>query len=69
MTVTEAKALNRLLNWLLGLPNIHGEEVPEIQAKENAIALAVAAEKAWPEGLSPDRVAGRWDDRPTGVKP
>jgi hypothetical protein len=69
LTGTEAHAVNRLLDWVLGLPNALGEPVASDQAAAAAALLADHAYKTLSAGLTGDGVMSHWpdDDEPAGM--
>ena len=62
MTIAEANAVNTLLTWALGRrPNDDGLPAPTTErARDAAVLLAAAANKALMAGWTPDRVRAVW---------
>lgn len=60
MTVTEANAFNRLMDWLFKSKDLRGKKISDAEAKEAAKVLAASSNKRLMAGISPDQVDGRW---------
>ena len=63
MTVTEAHAFNRLMDWLFKSKDLQGKPISNAEAKEAAKTLAASSHKRLMAGISPDQLDGRWRHR------
>jgi len=64
MTVTEATALNQLLDWLFKTTkDLRGRAITDNEAKEAAKVLAASSYKKIMAGISPEDVEKRWRNR------
>jgi hypothetical protein len=63
LTISEARDVNTLLDWMLGLSRLHStltEEEYEQAAQDAAARLADEAYRALSAGLNGDRVRAAW---------